>query len=109
EGEVREAINEFKEPFLEHFNEPEEAAPPLTELPPLVGTAGATAGTSGAPGTAAGGRPLAAALPVLGPGSGLVSPGPDLQVELPDLGPPPEPGTFVPYQPDGGRTGPSGS
>jgi len=43
--------------------------------------------------------PLSAALPSLGPGTGLVSPGPEMHPELPSLGPAPEPGTFVPFEP----------
>ena len=102
EGEVREAINEFKEPFLDQFHGAGDAdgdVPPLDALPPLV-AAGAGAGD---------GHPLAAALPVLGPGTDLVSPGPVVTVEIPTLGsgssqaPPPDPGTFSPFEPPAPR------
>ncbi len=96
EGEVREVMSEFTEPFREPFQDlndtvrgavdeirsgpaPEAAAPP--------GNGAVTV------------APLAAALPALAPSTGLVSPGPDLRPELPSLGPPPEPGTFVPFEP----------
>jgi sec-independent protein translocase protein TatB len=114
EGEVREAINEFKEPFREGFDDlnqtvrgvvddvrgatsaggesgrsaaPPPGTPPLSVLPPLGGVG------------AAAGAPLADALPSLGPGTGLVSPGPRLAPELPALAPTPEPDTFVPFDP----------
>jgi len=113
EGEVREAINEFKEPFREQIQDlnqtvrsvvddargvtsaaaesartgPASApAPPLSVLPPLGAAAAAAA-------------PLADALPSLGPGTGLVSPGPRLAPELPALAPTPDPDTFVPFDP----------
>ncbi len=73
EGEVREAIAEFKEPFAE-------AAAP------------ATRGTGPA-------APLTGGLPRLGPDTGLMTPGPSVDgaapPEMPLLGPPPAPGTFV--------------
>jgi len=114
EGEVREAINEFKEPFREQIDDlnqtvrgvvddvrgatsataesgrataPSPDVSPLSVLPPLVGTA------------LAGAAPLADALPSLGPGTGLVSPGPRLAPELPALAPTPDPDTFVPFDP----------
>jgi Sec-independent protein translocase protein TatA len=101
EGEVREAINEFKEPFMEQFEElghtvrgttpgraAPDQAPPLSVLPPLAGAAGAVdAG------------PLSPALPSLGPSTGLVSPGPVISAELPVLAPPPIPDTFVAFYP----------
>jgi len=114
EGEVREAINEFKEPFREQLEDLNQTvrgvvddvrgaasgttdagragaasptAPPLSVLPPLGGAAAAAA------------APLADALPSLGPGTGLVSPGPRLAPELPALAPTPEPDTFVPFDP----------
>ena len=106
EGEVREVMNEFAEPFREHFGEindtvrgvvddirrgPEpDPTPPLAELPPLDGT------SVNGPHAAA---PVAAALPVLAPSTGLVSPGPDVTPELPSLAPPPNPDTFVPFEP----------
>jgi Tat protein translocase TatB subunit len=106
EGEVREAISDFREPFLDSLNDlratsgnlsggvssssgsTRPPAPPLSVLPPL---GGATSDDDL--------RPLSAGLPVLGPGTGLVSPGPVLQVEVPTLGPPPDLGTFTPYEP----------
>jgi len=104
EGEVREVLNEFKQPFEEHFGEinntvkgvvddvrgavPPTAAsaPPLTELPPL-------------PGAPLTGVALATGLPSLGAATGLVSPGPDLSVTVPELGSPADPDTFVPFTP----------
>jgi Sec-independent protein translocase protein TatA len=99
EGEVREAINEFKEPFMEQFEDlghtvrgttpgrpAPDQAPPLSVLPPLAG--------------AVDGAPLSPALPSLGPSSGLVSPGPATSAELPVLAPPPIPDTFVPFNPE---------
>jgi sec-independent protein translocase protein TatB len=107
EGEVREVVSEFTEPFREHFADindtvrgvvddirhgPEaDAAPPVGELAPLEGSAG----TNGSHAV----LPLAAALPALAPSTGLVSPGPDITPELPTLAPPPNPDTFVPYDP----------
>lgn len=79
ELEVREAINEFKEPFRESFHgEPETdpSAPPAERGPITV--------------------------PSLGPSTGLVAPGPALRDEMPLLGPPADPDTFVPFQPPGG-------
>ncbi len=102
EGEVREVMSEFTEPFREHFdginetvrgavddirNGPAPAAQAIT-VPPLAGAVAAVTVP-----------PLSAALPALAPSTGLVSPGPEMRPELPSLGPPPEPGTFVPYEP----------
>jgi sec-independent protein translocase protein TatB len=114
EGEVREAINEFKEPFREQFEDLNQTvrgvvddvrgtasgstdsaraaattpvAPPLSVLPPLGAAAAAAA------------APLADALPSLGSGTGLMSPGPRFVAELPALAPTPEPDTFVPFDP----------
>jgi Sec-independent protein translocase protein TatA len=96
EGEVREVMSEFTEPFRGHFDGINETVkgvvddirhgpspPPAVPLPD---------GAIVVP-------PLAAALPALAPSTGLVSPGPDMRPELPSLGPPPDPGTFVPYEP----------
>lgn len=73
QGEVREVISEFREPFLEQVrgvvDEVRSPAPPISELPALDG------------------------------GSANFSPGPELRAEVPQLGPPPAPGTFVPYEP----------
>ena len=107
EGEVREVVSEFTEPFREHFSDINETvrgvvddirhgpeqAPPLGELPPLDGA------PNGSPNGSHAVAPLAAALPMLAPSTGLVSPGPDVTPELPTLAPPPEPDTFVPYEP----------
>ena len=104
EGEVREVMSEFTEPFREQFEDINQTvrgvvddirhgptdAPPLTALPPLDGA------------TAAGSVPtsaLAAALPTLAPSTGLVSPGPEVTPELPSLAPAPNPDTFVPFDP----------
>jgi sec-independent protein translocase protein TatB len=102
EGEVREVMSEFTEPFREHFeginetmrgvvdeirNGPGDDPPPM---PPLDG------GPSNGSITVA---PLAAALPTLAPSTGLVSAGPDVKPELPSLAPVPNPDTFVPYDP----------
>jgi hypothetical protein len=100
-------VSEFTEPFREHISDinqtvrgvvddirhgPEpEPAPPLGDLPPLEAGA-APNGSHAIP-------PLAAALPILAPSTGLVSPGPDVTPELPTLAPPPNPDTFVPYDP----------
>lgn len=93
EGEVREAIAEFREPFLDQVQGIKDvlgdavpsasAAPPLTTLPPLA-AAGAVA-----------------ELPALGEGTGLFTPRPPVVTGIPQLAPPPEPGTFVPYTPQG--------
>jgi sec-independent protein translocase protein TatB len=103
EGEVREVMSEFTEPFRDQFqgindtvrgvvddirNGPSDAAPPITALEPLDGSITVS--------------PLAAALPTLAPSTGLVSPGPDVRPELPSLAPPPHPDTFVPYEPPRG-------
>jgi len=104
EGEVREVMSEFTEPFREQFEDINQTvrgvvddirhgptdAPPLTALPPLDGpTAGGSAPTSA----------LAAALPTLAPSTGLVSRGPEVTPELPSLAPAPNPDTFVPFDP----------
>ncbi len=109
EGEVREVMGEFTEPFREEFQGinqtvrgvvddirkgPESA--PITDLPPLDG-----AGAVGSANGSAAVSPLAAALPVLAPSTGLVSPGRDVTPELPSLAPPPNPDTFVPFDPRG--------
>jgi len=122
EAEVRDAISEFTEPFAEPIQDlihpepgsevptaatgglgpvaagpvatgpgpgPDGAATPLDTLPPL--------------GQRAAGRadgPLTPAIPALGPGTGLVSPGPVHRASLPELGPPADPRTFVPFEPE---------
>jgi len=104
EGEVREVVNELREPFREQFqgindtvrgvvddirNGPAPSPDGAIEVPPLAGNGAVGAG------------PLAAALPTLAPSTGLVSAGPDMKPELPSLAPAPQPDTFVPYEPPG--------
>jgi sec-independent protein translocase protein TatB len=110
EGEVREVMGEFTEPFREHIvgiNEtmrgvvddirhgPSETspAPPISALPPLDGVP---------PNGSRPVSPLAAALPTLAPSTGLVSPGPEVRPELPSLAPAANPDTFVPFEPPPG-------
>jgi len=94
EGEVREVLSEFREPFEGPITDIRQsvtslakdvrgatAAPAITMLPPLG------PGANSAP------------IPTLGEGTGLMSPGPDLHAEIPELAPPADPNTFVPYTP----------
>ena len=113
EGEVREAINEFKEPFREGFDDLNQTVRGVVDDVRGVTSAGGESGRVAAPppatsplsvlpplsGAAAAGAPRADALPSLGPSTGLVSPGPRLVPELPALAPTPDPDTFVPFDP----------
>ncbi len=89
EGDMREVIADFTEPFREQVDTVkglvQEGRDTITRPPP----------TSEAP---------LVELPLLGESSGLYSPGPDQprpQLEIPELAPPPNPDTFVPYTPNG--------
>jgi Sec-independent protein translocase protein TatA len=112
EAEVREVISDFKEPFMEAVGDVSSTvkgtvddvragitAPPLTEIPPLPGAGIAPGAVAAAAGLGSAGAPLSAAMPALAPSTGLVSPGPVLHAELPELAPPPDPDTFVPFDP----------
>jgi sec-independent protein translocase protein TatB len=101
EGEVREVMSEFTEPFREHFegiNETVRGVVDDIRNAPAPSPPAASSLPTGPPDGAVAVPPLAAALPALAPSTGLVSPGPELRPELPELGPAPEPGTFVPYE-----------
>jgi sec-independent protein translocase protein TatB len=95
EGEVREVMAEFTEPFREHFGGINDTVRGVVDDirhgPPPHAVPSAAEGVITVP-------PLAAALPALAPSTGLVSPGPEMRPELPSLGPAPQPGTFVPYE-----------
>jgi sec-independent protein translocase protein TatB len=98
EGEVREVMSEFTEPFREHFEGVNDTVRGVVDdirHGPAAAAAPALPAVEGAITV----PPLAAALPALAPSTGLVSPGPEMRPELPSLGPPPDPGTFVPYEP----------
>jgi sec-independent protein translocase protein TatB len=105
EAEVREVFSDFAEPFTGSVNETKDAfASPIADLRNTL------RGTSDAPtspvSTVSAASPLAPGLPILGPSTGLVSPGPVMEFQLPELAPPPEPTTFVPFRP--GTAGPAG-
>ena len=98
EGEVRQVVDELREPFREQFeginqtvrdvvDDIKDVKGPADPDPPPVGAIVVP--------------PLAAALPTLAPSTGLVSPGPDVRPELPSLAPPADPDTFVPFEPPG--------
>ena len=81
--EVREVISEFTEPFGD----------PIQEFRDSFGGAQSSRGAA----AAAPAEPLTA-LPLLGDAAGgLMAPGPSFELEIDQLGPPPAPGTFVPY------------
>ncbi|HVM67805.1 MAG TPA: twin-arginine translocase TatA/TatE family subunit [Acidimicrobiales bacterium] len=95
EGEVREVMAEFTEPFREHFSDingtVRGVVDDIRHGPQPEPAPSPPDGVITVP-------PLAAALPALAPSTGLVSPGPEMRPELPSLGPAPQPGTFVPYE-----------
>jgi sec-independent protein translocase protein TatB len=99
EVEVREAINEFTEPFKEPIQQAHDAVKGVvseiqkgtTLAPPAAATATAVVATT---------MPLAAALPSLGRSSELFSPGPPVvDTGLPELAPPPNPDTISWFEP----------
>lgn len=107
EAEVREVFSDFTEPFTTPMNEAKEAfTAPMADLrSTLRGSNGSSPATPSSPSTDLNESPLAPALPSLGPSTGLVSPGPAMEFQLPQLAPPPEPTTFVPFSP--GAPGPA--
>jgi sec-independent protein translocase protein TatB len=96
--EVREAINEFKEPFRDQIDEFKGI---VRDVKNDVSSPTVPAGPRPVP--AAERRPSApiAVPPLAGvaPSSAFVSRGPAQRTELPELGPSPRPETFVPYTP----------
>ena len=123
EAEVRSALSEFTEPISDLVHGPTENGPtenvPTENVPtenvPTSPTPTGSAPTGSGPavpssGTAPGTGsltvpPLAPVFASLGPGTGLLSIGPSFEPALPELAPPPEPGTFVPYSPGSGGHG----
>jgi TatA/E family protein of Tat protein translocase len=85
EGEVREVIADFKEPFLQEVHAvASDLRTTITQAPP-----------ADAP------PPLPGGFPPLAPDTALVSPGPPIDhtvPEIPLLGPPPAPGMFTPRE-----------
>jgi sec-independent protein translocase protein TatB len=89
QAEVRDVFSEFTDPFNDALTTVRTGEVPDPTPPP------ATTNSDGSP-PAAATQDLAPALPALGPSTPYVSPGPEWQVELPSLGPAPQPETFVP-------------
>jgi len=94
EGEVRQVVDELREPFLEQVQGIHETVRDVVD-----DVKGRPAPTAPVPDGAIDVPPLAAALPTLAPSTGLLSPGPDMTPDLPSLAPPADPDTFVPYEP----------
>lgn len=95
EVEVREAMNEFTEPFREPIQQVHDTVRGVVDdIRQGPGSGTEAVASAGAPAIGV------AELPSLGGSSALFSPGPVVDaVAIPELGPPPDPDTFVPFQP----------